>query len=82
MWPSMAKLRKKWTMFSVATSPMVGRVKSIETSGHGLPDRSTTALDSDSSSGTYAYPKRVMPDRSPSAESSARPSRIAQSSTV
>ena len=41
--PSIANDLKKWMMFSVATSPMVSRAKSIDTSGQGRPERSTTA---------------------------------------
>src|SRR5690606_7126820 len=49
---SMARLRRKWTMFSVARSPMVSLLNGMWISGQGRPERSTTARASDSSRGT------------------------------
>ena len=48
----------------------------------GLPEKSTTTLDKDSSSGAYAEPNLLMPFLSPKAELKASPRIIPISSTV
>src|SRR2546429_976040 len=79
---ALASARKNSSVSSCSNPPVAPGGSCASNEVNGRPDTSMAQLARDSSMGTVAEPKREMPERSPSARSSAWPRAIAQSSAV